>query len=181
MALFPDPLRLIGRPLWLLYMRRQSSTVPVGCPSPEPGSNWRTEHVQPSLRIGRYEGTELFLGRRAPCVIFSAIALGGDRASISVWCSPVGVHLCPEIKSGHATDDRLRRAPAKQKKSKKPLGGGVCLLTKGVLISVRHETLRARYERLAPGGMAPPHMLPFIHAAGVPSPRSHHPQEYSHP
>src|SRR5262249_48420543 len=64
LALFPDPLRLIGRPLWLLYMRRKSSAVPVCCPSPEPGSNWRTVPVQPCLCRGRYEVTALFLGRR---------------------------------------------------------------------------------------------------------------------
>src|SRR5262245_17578981 len=40
-----------------------------------------------------------FLGTR-PC--------HGDRASLSVWCSHVGVHLSPDIKSGHATAYRLR-------------------------------------------------------------------------
>src|SRR4029453_19300586 len=32
----PEPLPLIGHPLWLLYIRRESFTVPVCCPSPEP-------------------------------------------------------------------------------------------------------------------------------------------------
>jgi transposase len=36
----------------------------VGCPSPEPETNCRTEHVQPPGCVGRYEGTERFLGRR---------------------------------------------------------------------------------------------------------------------
>jgi Transposase IS116/IS110/IS902 family len=88
-ARLPDPLRLIGYPLWLLYMRRESSTVSVCCPSPEPGSHGRTMHVQPPFCIGRYEGTALFLGRRGPYGDFSAIACEGDRASIRVWCSPL--------------------------------------------------------------------------------------------
>ena len=131
LALFPDPLRLIGRPLWLLSIRRSSSTVPVGCPCPEPGSHWRTGHVQPLFCRGRCEGTALFLGRRDPGVAFSALALAGDRASIRVWCSHIGGHLCPEITSGHATDARLRRVPAKRKKSKKTARRGSLSLDKG--------------------------------------------------
>src|SRR5262249_29004927 len=38
--------------------------VSVCCPSPEPGTNWRTVNVQPSLCVGRYEGTDIFLGRK---------------------------------------------------------------------------------------------------------------------
>jgi hypothetical protein len=38
--------------------------VPVCCPSPEPGTHWGTITVQPSFCIGRYEGTDTFLGRR---------------------------------------------------------------------------------------------------------------------
>src|SRR5262245_65764321 len=68
---------------------------------------------------------------------FSALALTGDSASIRVWGSHIRVHLGIAIKSGHVTDDRLRRVPGRRKKSKKPLRGGVCLLTKGVLIRVR--------------------------------------------
>ena len=47
LARLPEPWRLLGNPLWLLSLRRASSTVPVCCPSPEPGSHWRTMHVQP--------------------------------------------------------------------------------------------------------------------------------------
>jgi hypothetical protein len=36
----------------------------VCCPSPEPETHWRTAPVQPPLCIGRYEGTDRFLGRR---------------------------------------------------------------------------------------------------------------------
>ena len=49
---------------------------------------------------------------------FSALVCQGDRASRSVWCSHSGVHRCPESQSGHATDDRLRHAPAKRKKTR---------------------------------------------------------------
>jgi len=38
----PDPARLIGRLLPLLYIWRALLLVPVCCPSPEPGPNWRT-------------------------------------------------------------------------------------------------------------------------------------------
>jgi hypothetical protein len=62
----PEPLPLMGCPLWLLSLRRESSTVAVCCPSPEPGSHWRTGHVQPFFCRGRSEGTALFLGRRGP-------------------------------------------------------------------------------------------------------------------
>jgi hypothetical protein len=88
LARLPEPLRLIGAPLWLWSMRRESSTVSVCCPSPEPGSHWRTRPVQPPLCRGRYEGTAVLLGRRGPYGDFSAIACAGDRASIRVWCSP---------------------------------------------------------------------------------------------
>jgi len=40
---------LIGHPIRLRYMRRESRSVDVGCPSPEPGTNWRTTAVQPRL------------------------------------------------------------------------------------------------------------------------------------
>ena len=49
----------------------------------------------------------------------------------------LGWHQCIEIKSEHETDGCLRQTLESGKKSKKPLRGGVCLLTKGVLISVR--------------------------------------------
>jgi hypothetical protein len=37
------PWHLIGRPLRLFGMRRESHTVDERCPSPEPGTNWRTD------------------------------------------------------------------------------------------------------------------------------------------
>jgi hypothetical protein len=45
-------------------LRRWSQMVDVGCPSPEPATNWRAVSVPPLLGIGRYEGTDRSLGRR---------------------------------------------------------------------------------------------------------------------
>jgi len=59
---------------------------------------------------------------------FSALALTGDRASIRVWCSHIGVHLGTASTSGQTTDDRRRRVPGRRKKSKNRSEGGVCLL-----------------------------------------------------
>src|SRR5437870_12673560 len=47
----------------LLRIQRESPMVYVCCSSPEPDSNWRTFDVHPVVCIGRYEGTERFLGR----------------------------------------------------------------------------------------------------------------------
>jgi len=63
--------------------------------------------------------------------------LSDDGTSIRVWCSHLGGHPNTASQSEHATDERLRRAPGKRKNRKKPLLGGVCLLTTGVLIRVR--------------------------------------------
>src|SRR5215510_16533623 len=61
-----DPLAFDWTSAPALVERRESCLVDVGCPSPEPETNWRTAPVQPPLCIGRYEGTERFLGRRDP-------------------------------------------------------------------------------------------------------------------
>ena len=42
---------VIGPPLRLHYLRRESHSVHVGCPSPEPRTNWRTTAVQPRLCV----------------------------------------------------------------------------------------------------------------------------------
>ena len=47
-----------------VQLRRWSPQGDVCCPSPEPGPNWRTRRVELVLCIGRYEGTDMFLGRR---------------------------------------------------------------------------------------------------------------------
>jgi hypothetical protein len=115
---------VIGGPLWLLSLRRESSTVAVGCPAPAPGSHWRTGHVQPFFCRGRSEGTAFLLGRSGPWLACSALALPGDSASIRVWCSHLGGHLGTAITSGQATDARLRRAPGRRNKSKKTASRG---------------------------------------------------------
>jgi len=62
---------------------------------------------------------------------FAALAFTDDRASISVWCSHIRGHRATAIKSGHATDARLRRVPGKREKSKKPPCGRSLSLDKG--------------------------------------------------
>jgi len=44
-----------------------------------------------------------------------------DGTSSSVWCRHLGGHPKTDSKAEHATDERLRRAPGKRKKSQKPL------------------------------------------------------------
>jgi transposase len=46
-ALIPDPDALMGRPFLRRDMRRSSNPDDGCCPSPEPGTHWRTGHVQP--------------------------------------------------------------------------------------------------------------------------------------
>src|SRR5215831_8495405 len=48
----------------------------MGCPSPEPGTHWRMVSMEPSLCVGRYEGTDMLLGRR------------GSRCQASLQSSP---------------------------------------------------------------------------------------------
>src|SRR2546426_6804242 len=53
------------RYLRLLLRRQRESPMVYGCcSSPEPDSTWRTFDVHPVVCIGRYEGTDMFLGRR---------------------------------------------------------------------------------------------------------------------
>jgi hypothetical protein len=73
----------------------------------------------------------------------------GDRASRSVWCS----HGWLAPAHGNHVSTRCRRltalGPGKRKKGKTPLRGGVCLLTRGVLIRVRCGVPR-HWECLCP-------------------------------
>jgi hypothetical protein len=126
----PEPLPLLGHPLWLLSIRRESSTVPVCCPSPAPGAHWRTMHVQPSFCRGRYEGT--------------ALLLWSQRALWGLLCTHLrrrqSLHTCvvrphwrtPTHRNQVRTCDRLSTAlgPGKRKKSTKTaLRGSVSLDT----------------------------------------------------
>jgi hypothetical protein len=60
-----------------------------------------------------------------------------------------------EMKSEHATDCRLRQVLESGKKAKTPLIGVVCLLTKGVLICVRHCIGAWGPREMVPGEMVP--------------------------
>src|SRR4030095_4480210 len=117
-----------------------SPTVPVCCPSPEPGTHWRTVPVQPLLCIGRYEGTDIFLGRQETTRRLLALAIAmvtepqyvfGAATVGCTWSSKSSQQMRPTVDAP---------GPGKRKKAKKPLSGRVCLLTTGVLISVRPAT-----------------------------------------
>src|SRR5215510_13465147 len=68
--------------------------------------------------------------QRIPPMVLCTRHRGGDRASIRVWCSHTG--WAPKQRNEVRARDRLQTAPgpAKRKKSKSPLIGVVCLLTK---------------------------------------------------
>ena len=111
--------------------------VPVCCPSPEPGTHWGTIIVQPSFCIGRYEGTDKFLGRREAKLRLFARTIVMVREPQEVFGAATSwPRQYPEIKSGHATDCRLPRLWNAEKKVQNPLLGVVCLLTSRVLIRV---------------------------------------------
>src|SRR5262245_49319840 len=70
---------------------------------------------------------------------FRSRRLGGDRTSISVWCRTV--ESAPSYRNQVRARDRVLTAPGpvKGQKRKNRSLGVVCLLTRGVLISVRPE------------------------------------------
>ena len=70
-----DPLAFDWTSAPALERRRASLPIYVCCPSPDPGPHWPTHGVEPLLCIGRYEGTDMFLGRRGLHSRFSALAI----------------------------------------------------------------------------------------------------------
>src|SRR5215510_13651505 len=105
--------------------------VPVCCPSPEPGTHWGTSIVQPSFCIGRYEGTETFLGRSEAQLRLCARAIPRVRAPQDVFGAATSwPRQYPDIKSGHATDGRRPRLWNAEKKVQNPLLGGSVSLDK---------------------------------------------------
>jgi hypothetical protein len=62
---------------------------------------------------------------------------GDEGTAIRVWGSHLGGHPKTEITSGHDTVCSQRQESNGGKKTKKPLTGVVCLLTRGGLIRVR--------------------------------------------
>jgi hypothetical protein len=61
---------------------------------------------------------------------------GATEPQYGFGAATPGGHLHTEIKSEHVTNCRLRQALESGKKAKTPRIGGVCRLTKGVLIRV---------------------------------------------
>jgi len=115
----PEPCPLIGHPLWLLHRRRESHSAGGCCPAPEPGTHWRGKDTQPALCIGRYEGTEVFLGRSGSPQRFSAIVTKMTTEPRDVCGAAIrGWHLDTEIKSEHQSDCRLRQTPQSGKQAK---------------------------------------------------------------
>ena len=109
-----------------------------GCPSPEPGSHWRTPVVQPLLCLGRYEGTDRFRGCRGAHESLSALAITMATEPQEVFGADTRCpYLDRETKTEHVARDERRQDQDGGKKHKNPLLGGVCFLTTGVLIRVR--------------------------------------------
>jgi hypothetical protein len=166
------PSALLGPPRSLLCLGRWSPPVGGGCPSPEPGSHGPTRPVEPLRCIGRYEGTEKFLGRRdspEPARHSSS----QRRAHLHQCLGPP--RGCPP--DGHADRTRcqgLTTLLLKQsgKKQKNPLSGVVCPLTTGDLIRVRCSVgMALRFSRHFPSPDPPAqgHRTGPGHPYGMPS------------
>jgi hypothetical protein len=110
---------LIGHPLRLLNRWRESRTGYVCGSSPAPDANWHAEYAEPRRCIGRYEGTTLFLGRRASPQWRSAIVTQVTTEPQDVCgAATLGGHLHTEITSAQATDCRLRQDQESGEKKK---------------------------------------------------------------
>ena len=130
----------------------------VCCPSPAPGTHWRVNDTPPALCIGRYEGTTLLLGRRGEPPCGAAIATKMATAPQYVCgAAMLGWHLGTEITSEHGTGRRRRRQLHGGKKTKNPLSGVVCLLTKRGLISVGRALAPSEALALLPVSLLPHH------------------------
>src|ERR687891_583698 len=99
----------------------------VGCPSPEPGTNWRAGPAQPPLCIGRYEGTDRFLGRTERPRALCSRRFAETAPRYVCGADTCRLHLPVEMKSAHASGHRLRQH---KKAAKIPLMGIFCLLTR---------------------------------------------------
>jgi hypothetical protein len=124
-----------------------------GGPSPEPGPHGRTVAVQPPLGIGRYEGTDMFLGRRRQSHRLAAIA--PSRATAPQYVCGAGTSRLPlhmEMKSAHTPGRRHREH---KKVDKIPLRGIFCLLTTGDL--PRNCCLRMTVTEGSPRTFGPTH------------------------
>ena len=112
----------------------------MGCPSPEPAPKGRATEAQPSLCIGRYEGTESLRGRRGYPQRCAAITTQVVTAPQDVCGAARCVGTCARKsrQNTRPTVDCARPWKAENNENN-PLTGVVCLLTKGVLIRVGHR------------------------------------------
>jgi hypothetical protein len=134
----PAPARLLGPRRWLLARRRGAAQVAGGGPSPAPVAHGRTPRVQPRLCRGRQEGTAMCRGPRAPYE--SALCLPSPWQEPLKTCVGQSRGRPPQMAmqpAPVARDGRRSACPPAEKLWHNPLQGGVCLLTKGVLIRVR--------------------------------------------
>ena len=134
------------------------------CAAPHPNLalTGQRRRVEPALCIGRYEGTDNFLGRRAftDSSLHSSL---GRREHLNM-CVVQPRSVCAVIRKSRQ-NTRLSagnaRNPKAEKNAKKPLSGVVCLLTRRGLIWVRP----GRTVRLSPH-----EFLAYLRPWGVPSP-----------
>ena len=109
------------------------------CSSPKPAPHGKTVNVHPVGRIGRYEGTAMFLGRRehTESSLQSAFI---RRENLNTCVVPPRCRRTSIRKPRQDTVPRADYAGNKkaEKKPKKPLSGEVSPLTTWGLIRVRH-------------------------------------------
>jgi hypothetical protein len=123
-SLAPIPWPLLGHPRRLL-LRPASLLGNGGCPAPESGTHGRTRCVEPSLGLARYEGTEMFRGRRGQDpVSLPSPSRWGQRLHTCVGQTPcVWAYL--EKSSQHTlseADDARTKAAEKRAKKSAPRG-----------------------------------------------------------
>jgi len=102
-----SPVPVIGHPRLLRCLRRWSHRCNVGCPSPASETNWRRRPLQPPLGVGRYEGPERFLSRRARSTALQSSSRRPLHLPIRVWCS----HTPTAPAAGNAVRTRHRVPP----------------------------------------------------------------------
>lgn len=142
------------------------------CSSPKPAPHGKTVNVHPVGRIGRYEGTAMFLGRRehTESSLQSAFI---RRENLNTCVVPPRCRRTSIRKPRQDTVPRADYAGNKkaEKKPKKPLSGEVSPLTTWGLIRVRPRCSIARPDTGSPLLMPKP--LGILLGATWPELRSH--------
>src|SRR5712691_1139407 len=133
----PCARRLLRHVHLLLGLPRALSTVHLGCSAPAPAPHGRTVHGYPGVCRGRYEGTEMLLGRSARTS--SSLPSSCTRQENLKTCvGQPGCRGTSRRKSRqHMGPGDHGSAEKSGKKGNNPLLGVVCLLTTGDLIRVR--------------------------------------------